>query len=438
MRWRVYAVRGFRVIVLGAGAISSVSCIARLGDLRPGLDAGPPRQAEVTTPVRNARDAGETEQRGSLGSSSSVATGAAAASGEWPSVAPSTLGDTLSTLGDTLSASDRTSEELDASAETVTSRSGDPSDDDAPWIDCPVGTAMSEVDAGQCIPCGPGGYCAGGTVPFIACDIGLWDPDADAATPCVDRRVCLPGQYVTNDGTATANRACADCAHGQYSDAANSPNCQAWSECLAPASYALSLASAESDRQCAPCPPLTSSLEDNASVCAIASYQMTNGQVVFEAEHPHVVSDTATDAWSKLELAEVSGGACMELGPDDRSDWTSDPFLTAPRLDYVVHFQNAGTYYIHVRGDAGANSEGFSDSCYAAVDGVVTDWYRFSVDGGTWAWASQTVVLESGGVHVVSILGREDGFRVDKVVVSASVDAPVGFGPPESATALTP
>jgi hypothetical protein len=163
---------------------------------------------------------------------------------------------------------------------------------------------------------------------------------------------------------------------------------------------------------------------------------MVEGQVVFEAEHPHMVTGTETDVWTDVDVPEISGGKCLEVGPDDKSDWTTEPFVRAPRLDYLVQFVAAGTYHVHVRGDAGANSEGFSDSCYAAVDGAVTDWFRFSVVGGTWAWVSKSVVLETSGVHVVSLLAREDGFRVDKLVVSTSEVPPTGNGPDESPTGL--
>ena len=60
---------------------------------------------------------------------------------------------------------------------------------------------------------------------------------------------------------------------------------------------------------------------------------------------------------------------------------------------------------------------------------------RFEVVGGTWGWASKPVVVDSVGLHVVSVLAREDGFRVDKIVVNRSQTPPTGAGPDESPTA---
>lgn len=243
---------------------------------------------------------------------------------------------------------------------------------------------------------------------------------------------CLPGQYVSAAGDAVTNRSCAFCPASTFSDVVNSSQCQAWSTCLAPNSHEIAAPDAAHDRQCEECGPLSISLEDNAPVCIGLVYAMSGGQAAFEAEHYHAAKNTDTDVWSTFDLAEVSGDRCLEIGPDDKTDWTVDPFENAPRLDYLVQFDTAGTFYVHVRGDAGANSDGFSDSCYAALDGVTTDWYRFESLGGTWGWVAQPVDVADAGIHVVSVMAREDGFRVDKVVVSTSATLPTGDGPAES------
>jgi len=263
----------------------------------------------------------------------------------------------------------------------------------------------------------------------MSCGQEDWDDDGDARTPCVPKDVCLPGSYASNDGAADVNRSCVACEPGYFTATNNATRCQPWSECLAPTNFEVSPPSAEQNRVCGACGGLEATRLDNAATCTTLVYRVVQGSVAIEAERAHNVVDTESDAWTELTIAGLSGNACMEVGPDDKSDWTLAPFETAPRLDYLVEFETAGTYYVHIRGDAGADSEGYSDSCYAALDGAVTNWYRFDVNGGTWGWATQSVVVPTAGVHVVSILAREDGFRVDKFVVSTGATAPSGNGP---------
>lgn len=426
-RW-VYAVRGARVAVLTTSAATLASCIAQLSDLRPDDDAGAVQQGQAPRPSPAGRETSSVDTRRGDAGGSSHATNSVHES------VTTTLAMSVEDAGADVAVA--ASSARDASTETAPMPSGAVSSELEQG--CLAGTTRTSADAGSCLPCEAGGYCPGGDAPFTACESGAWDDDANAETACSPKVECLPGWYVVSEGDALVNRACDECATGQYSSTLNAARCEQWTQCLGPDSYELVAPSSSSDRGCERCAPLTVSLEHNASACVPLAYQMTAGQVVFEAEHPHVVTNTDSDAWSTLGLAEVSGGECMEIGPDDTSDWTTDPFFNAPRLDYLAQFEAAGTYYVHIRGDAGVSSEGFSDSCYASIDGAVTDWYRFEVVGGTWGWATKPIDVASEGVHLVSILAREDGFRVDKIVVSSSETAPTGNGPDESATALIP
>lgn len=328
-------------------------------------------------------------------------------------------------------------------------------------------------DATTCQGCDGGAHSEDSAPALASCSAGSWDHDHDLTTPCETHRECAAGQYVSapgdarndrtcsvcpeetfttesnqpncaaqvrckvgefvaREGSATDARLCASCATGSFSDVPNAATCAAWTTCVAPDYYQVVPPSSERDRKCAPCPPSSSAPEHNSSECVAMAFQMDADQVVFEAEHYSAVHNTDSDRWAALELVGVSGNGCMEIGPDDRSDWTEDPFDTAPRLDYFVNFSAAKTYYVHVRGDAGTSSDGFSDSCYVALDGVASDWLIFDDNAGVWGWVTEAIDVGSPGVHTVSVLAREDGFRVDKLVVSATRAAPEGDGPPES------
>jgi hypothetical protein len=337
---------------------------------------------------------------------------------------------------------------------------------------CPAGTTSSSSQT--CEECDAGGYCAGGDAPFVACGPSTWDDDRNAATPCVNKSRCLAGEriayegnhvedrscaacepgtfsdvedagscrvwttceggfHVLAGGTAVTDRTCEPCEPGKFANEVNSDSCQSWRDCEAPDEYVSREPSATRDRVCSPCAPGDGAIADNAESCVTEAFQSQGGLASLEAENYHLATGADGDDWYELELGAVSGGKFIEVGPDDHSDWTDDPFANAPRLDYLVHFDRVGEYYVHVRGDAGANSEGFSDSCYIALDGVTADWYNFRVVGNVWEWQTRSVGLVGVGLHTVSLLAREDGFRADKIVVSLNQTQPTGAGPPESA-----
>lgn len=428
---------GFAVVYAAALAVAAATaCIPQLSDLRS--DAGPSQSGHVSvidTDLPHPLDSGvatfiaggTSDGASSLGAATWAMTDSASTADAGLGLTSSVeVGVTSSGGGPTASSSRGSTLEVDASACLPGTR--------RLCLDCSSRASVDAgaVDAGACLPCESGGYCAGGSADFVACEPGTWDDDGSAETACSPMTECMPGQYVSAEGDALTDRGCKTCGANSFTAEANAAQCQPWSTCLAPNSYEAAAPDAAHDRRCEDCALQSVSLEDNARTCIGLVYAMSGGQAVFEAEHYHAVRNSDTDAWSALDLVEVSGDRCLEIGPDDKTDWTDDPFATAPRLDYLVQFDTVGTFHVHVRGDAGANSDGYSDSCYAAIDGATTDWYRFEILGGTWAWVSQTLDVATTGVHVVSIMAREDGFRVDKIVVSTNATLPTGDGPEES------
>lgn len=335
--------------------------------------------------------------------------------------------------------------------------------------ECPAGTHQD--DTGECAPCAPGEYCAGADTSPQPCEGSLYDDDGDPASPCTEKTTCLagtrvddggtavtdrtcvtcdPGTFTTDDdavackawtvcapgtrvtevGSVTADRRCEPCAPGTFSSADNSARCAPWRECGA-SEYSSKAPSATTDRECSPC--TGSSGAANGDECLTRAFQMVNGVAVMEAENYTATRATNTDAWTRSNVAQTSGGACMVVGPDDGSDWTTNPYANAPRLDYLVRFDRAGNYYAHVRGDSGPPGGGYSDSCYVGVDGVATEWIKFSVHPNDWGWVTYPLGALGAGLHTISILAREDGFRVDKLVVSSSSTKPTDLGPAQSA-----
>src|SRR5690606_38079265 len=111
---------------------------------------------------------------------------------------------------------------------------------------------------------------------------------------------------------------------------------------------------------------------------------------------------------------------------------------SSPELNYAVRFATPGTYYVWLRG-AGPSAN--DDSCHVGVDGsALSSADRISGFNSTLNWSRNTMdgpvasmVISSRGVHVVNVWMREDGFSLDKLILSTNPNfVPTGNGPTES------
>ncbi|HOA72781.1 MAG TPA: hypothetical protein PL151_17050 [Phycisphaerae bacterium] len=194
-----------------------------------------------------------------------------------------------------------------------------------------------------------------------------------------------------------------------------------------------------------------------------------NGLVVVEAEHytRKQADVSGTREWYLQAGAAAgpgpdpdgyhegaSGGGYMEVLPDMRVTH-GDPMETGSyhdgaggaSLSYDIRFETPGTYYVWVR----AYSTGTEDNgLHVGVDGVIPDSGRRIQRCGTgdWAWTSAqrdsggtpcgengtiTIHIPSPGLHTVTFYQREDGFELDRFVLTTEAgDVPAGAGPPES------
>lgn len=135
--------------------------------------------------------------------------------------------------------------------------------------DCPAGTVRTEIDGElKCEACAPGGYCPGGGRARENCASDAWDHDANPATECVQRTICLPGQYVALEGDASNDRQCAACSSGSVSLDVNAASCQRLTQCQ-PGEYISVAGSARADRACSPCAADSFSSTANATSCEI-------------------------------------------------------------------------------------------------------------------------------------------------------------------------
>lgn len=167
-----------------------------------------------------------------------------------------------------------------------------------------------------------------------------------------------------------------------------------------------------------------------------------NGVACMEAENYMALEagsgNAANSTWSEFDgdSAEVSNGIFLEATPNDNINTLEGD--NGPRLDYNVKFQTAGTYRIWVRM---SGSTGTDDSVRLGVDGTILTSGGYGVmQEGSWRWRDRSntgVISEftvtSGQIRTINVWMREDGTRVDKVVVQlANLAAPTGLGPDQS------
>lgn len=170
-------------------------------------------------------------------------------------------------------------------------------------------------------------------------------------------------------------------------------------------------------------------------------YVASASQVVMEAEHYDEQIPRDGHDW-RIEVfrSGFSRSAYLTALPNTGTFYSTGYVTNSPELIYRVKFATPGTYYVWVRGLA---SSGNDDSLHAGLDGAgpasadrLTGfsstswvWKRGTMDG-----APATLVIPTAGVHTVHLWMREDGLRVDKLLLrtSSSSTAPSGTGPSES------
>jgi len=181
--------------------------------------------------------------------------------------------------------------------------------------------------------------------------------------------------------------------------------------------------------------------------------QDSAGLLVIEAED-FTGSSRAPDGHVWVVQADrtgFSGTGYMQPLPDAGVNLGSGPgFITnGPRLDFSVNLTQIGTNYLWVRGGE-PRAAGDGDSVHAGIDGTapastiqITGAPTFTTTG--WNWVGNIngdirafIVVTNAGPHTINFWMREDGFYFDKFILTTDrAFAPIGVGPPESASVVT-
>jgi hypothetical protein len=164
------------------------------------------------------------------------------------------------------------------------------------------------------------------------------------------------------------------------------------------------------------------------------AFLMAGNQVVMEAENANSRTSGGGKSWTNITLSGASGTAsnnAIESTPNSGTT-ASAPGTSTCRADYqiVVPSGAASTFYVHVRANGPSGSD---DSVFISVNGSTSTYQQFNTTSALgWKTANSTISLPAG-TQTLTIWMREDGTRLDKIVISSSSTLPTGTGPAESA-----
>ncbi len=175
------------------------------------------------------------------------------------------------------------------------------------------------------------------------------------------------------------------------------------------------------------------------------------GLTVIEAEH-YYSARTATDGkvWVPTKgRSGNSGPGYVSVLPDSGVNAGNANFPNLARLDFRIQFVTTGLHYLWLRG-GDPIAAGAGDSVHAGINDTVlapgtqiTGAPTFNTLSWNWVGANNaaarvTVDVPSAGIHTVSMWMREDGFLLDKILLTTdSAFTPTGTGPAESAQVST-
>ena len=152
---------------------------------------------------------------------------------------------------------------------------------------------------------------------------------------------------------------------------------------------------------------------------------------VFEAEYCTTKSslDAGANNWTlSTTEAGYSGPGYMEGLPNDSDNCSSTPPIACgATMDYDFTVTVPGNYYVHFLQSSAGTSD---NSLHWGIDGTWLEAINPTTVGG-WLWDTGGVQTGSltAGTHTLRVWMREDGTKIDKIVIDLSatppVDAPV-------------
>ncbi len=202
----------------------------------------------------------------------------------------------------------------------------------------------------------------------------------------------------------------------------------------APGSYVLSLEVSDGALSDSDSVTITVNAEGNNANNVPAETNATT--IAVEAEDYFTKTATPTHQWVGANLAGASGNASM-ITPN--TGLLKAGSSGSPMMSYPINFPESGRYFLWVRGwgDERSDGAGHNDSVHAGLNGNLTN-SADKIDGfpSGWHWSQRTrdghpatITIPSAGIHSINIWMREDGFAIDKFILTKNASfTPVGSG----------
>jgi WD40 repeat protein len=161
--------------------------------------------------------------------------------------------------------------------------------------------------------------------------------------------------------------------------------------------------------------------------------QTGNEPIIFEAEDFDANVPQGCHWWSVIGDKTASGEKKVQCFPDISNDKTGviseygiqDVLKDAPKLDYRIHFNTPGIYYIWARGQS---YDHYGNSFHLGMNGVpnaTSDKIECLGENNTWIWdndtkdnAPATIEIKEAGPVTLNVWPREDGIQIDKLVLT--------------------
>lgn len=146
--------------------------------------------------------------------------------------------------------------------------------------------------------------------------------------------------------------------------------------------------------------------------------------IILEAEAYARVS-AGTHTWTtKTDVPMFSGTGFVELLPHNGFPCVPTT-TTCAEMQYDVMIPAAGTYYFHARMWA-PNGSTSDDSVFVGLDSTLDAVGLDVVANASWQWGTNAATFEvtRPGAHVLRIVHREGGARVDRLAFLTSATPP--------------
>ncbi|MFW2404642.1 MAG: chitobiase/beta-hexosaminidase C-terminal domain-containing protein, partial [Gammaproteobacteria bacterium] len=161
-----------------------------------------------------------------------------------------------------------------------------------------------------------------------------------------------------------------------------------------------------------------------------------DGLVSIEAENYQAELAQGGHSWIPTAPGGQSGAGAMEAFPNSGANRNSGYVTGSPQLDYEVNFEETGTHYVWIRG---YGASGTDDSLHVGLDGAaVSSSDRISFFDPSFGWSNDTmdgsvatINVATTGPHTINVWMREDGFIIDKIVLTTDggLDVEAVYGP---------